>query len=209
MLFFIGSGGLGVFAFFVRQSVEQFACGYIGGQAGGALVKPAGLDLHDFGLTPCGAYPKRPDHPHRPALQESPHVFPADGRYLLPEALPEQGQEAVAMVGLFLAHLFKHLRCGGIGLPQGIGKFAVDAAVFLLVGDGDGQNLAFRQILEFLEHGPLYGNKRRVENRTDPPAKSPKHDSYPAFPQAAVCRGSTSVLPWLWEPYFLTSTVSL
>src|SRR5271155_3766151 len=59
------------------------------------------------------------------------------------------------MTGLFFAHAFEDQGSGGVGVAQGIGKFAVDAAVFLFVRDGEGQDLFFGQILEPLEHRRL------------------------------------------------------
>ncbi len=141
MLFFKGAGSLCMLAFFIRQSVEQFAGGHIVRSAGGAIVETAGFHLHDFGLPSRGAHSKWAHHPNRPALQESTHVFAANGWDLLAKTLPEQSQKAVAMASLFLAHLLEHLRAGGIGFAQGIGKFAIDTAVLFLVGDRDGQNL--------------------------------------------------------------------
>ncbi len=71
------------------------------------------------------------------------------------KSMPEHFEKPVAMHGLLGAHLLEHLRSTRVGIAQGIGEFAVDAAILLFVGDGEGQDLSFRQILEFLEHNGL------------------------------------------------------
>ncbi len=62
---------------------------------------------------------------------------------MIAEALAEHGEEAVAMYDFFVAHFFKHLRGGGVGLAEGVGEFAVDAAVFFFRGDGQGDDFLF------------------------------------------------------------------
>jgi len=52
--------------------------------------------------------------------------------------------QAVAVVGLFHAHFLEDLGSGWVGVTQGIGKFAVDAPVFLFVRNGQRQDLFFR-----------------------------------------------------------------
>src|SRR5271165_4363805 len=76
------------------------------------------------------------------------------------------------MPALFRAHLFKHLRGGRIGLAKGVREFAVNSAILFLIGNGDCQNLFFRQVLESFEHGSLRRSELPVENGINGQKKS-------------------------------------
>ena len=66
----------------------------------------------------------------------------------------------MAMAVFFLGHLLEHLRRIRITLGQILGEGHVDAAVFLLGGDRNGQHFALGQIGEIL-HGQRLFNLER------------------------------------------------
>ena len=59
---------------------------------------------------------------------------------------------------LLLRHLVEHLGGGGKLLAQALGEAAVDAAVLLLVGDGERQHLLLGQVGKVL-HGRALRNR--------------------------------------------------
>ena len=69
-----------------------------------------------------------------------------------PEALLVEFEQAVAMAAFLLGHLLEHLRRVRIAFGEVLREAHVDAAVFLLGGDRNGQHLALGQIGEIL-HG--------------------------------------------------------
>src|SRR6266849_9222471 len=144
-----------VFSLLIRKLVQQFPSGQVRCPARRSRVEAARLQLHQFRLLPRDLHTQRPDQPHRPPFEESLHVFPPDQRNMLAESLPEHLKQTVAVHRFFRAHLFEHLRRRGILVPQRIRKLPVNPPVFLFRGDGDRQNLFFRQILELFHHRTL------------------------------------------------------
>ena len=69
------------------------------------------------------------------------------------EALLVEFEQPVAMAALLLGHLLKDFRRIRITLGEVFGEGHVDAAVFLLGGDRNGQHFALGQIGEILHGG--------------------------------------------------------
>src|SRR5215467_467 len=99
-----------------------------------------------------GVHAEGPYQPKRLPLQKSLHVFAPNQGNVFAETLPKLHEEPVTMVCFLLAHLFKHVRRRRIGFPQRVGKLTKNSPVFLLVLDGQRQNLLFRQVLELFLH---------------------------------------------------------
>src|ERR1700741_2681230 len=209
MFLFILAGSPCVLSLLVCQHVQQFAHGHVAGEAGRTRVKAARFHLHDLCLAPRYFHPQGAHHPNGPALKKAADVFAPDGRNVFPKSLPEHSQKPVTVSPFLCTHLFKYFGRGGIGFPQGIGKFAVNATVFFLARNREGQNLSFGQILESLEHRSLFRSKRTVENRTKPPRKSLEagrgRNYFQRISSARGCWSGTFVLSFIWDgrPTFL------
>jgi len=133
-----------VLALFIRQFIQQLACGSICNAGNGSRIETPCFHLHDLGLFPGHVYAQRPHQPRWPPLQKPFDVLPPDQWDVVAKALPEHRQQPVPVHDLFVAHLFEHLPSRRISLPQGVSKFAVDAPVFFFRSDGQRQNLFFR-----------------------------------------------------------------
>jgi len=181
-----------VFAFFIRQHIQQFAHVHIAGAAGGTRIKAARLHLHDFGLATGDFHAKRPHHPDRAALQESADIFAPDRRNVIAEALLKEREQTVAVDRFFGAHFLEHLGGCGVGVAQRIRELAVNPAVFLFAGNREGEDFSFSQILEFLGHRLFWGRGRTEENGIKAGEKS---RSCANFRKRVDCRSRTSVLP--------------
>ena len=57
------------------------------------------------------------------------------------------------MPHLFVGHLVEHLGGGGKRFAQALGKAAIDAAVLVLVGDGESQDFLLGKIGEAFHNG--------------------------------------------------------
>src|SRR3974377_827293 len=92
-------------------------------------------------------------------------------------------------------HLFEYLGGSWIGLAQRIGKLSVNAPVLFLAGNRQGQNFAFSQILESLEHILLFRAKGTVEDGIKAALKSSTalygKNACKEFPRPSVDRKST------------------
>ncbi len=71
---------------------------------------------------------------------------------MLSEAQPVHVDQGAAVAVFLCLHLFEHLRRGRICFPQAIHEVAINAAVFLLEGNGQRQDLPLGQFLEILCH---------------------------------------------------------
>ncbi len=75
------------------------------------------------------------------------HVLAADQRQVFAEFLPVEVDTAcVRWRDLLVRHLVEHLGGGGKLLAQAFGEAAVDAAVLLLVGDGEREDFLLGQV---------------------------------------------------------------
>jgi hypothetical protein len=143
---------LRVFAFFIRELVQQLPRRSVGRSGDRPLVETLRFELHHFGLPPRHVHAQGPQQPGRPPLQEAFHVFAADQRNVIAKPLAEHRQQAIPVHGFFLPHFFKHFCCRRIGFPQSVGEFSVNAPVLFFGRDGQRQNLFLRQILELFQH---------------------------------------------------------
>ena len=82
------------------------------------------------------------------ALDEAFDVLAADQRNVLSKFLPEEFDEAAAMVRLFLAHAVEHLRRAGEILPQSFGEISIDALILFFQKNSQGQNLPLGKAFE-------------------------------------------------------------
>ncbi len=95
-------------------------------------------------------------------VDEALDVLAADQRQVLAELLAVEIEQPGAVGDLFLRHLVEHLGGGGELLAQALGEAAVDAAVLLLVGDGQRQNFLFGQVGKSFHGAPLVAGWRMV-----------------------------------------------
>ena len=70
------------------------------------------------------------------------NVVPADERDVIAELRDEEVDQAPAVFVLLGRHFLEHFRAGRKVLGKAVGEIRVDAAVLLLVADGEGQHLA-------------------------------------------------------------------
>ena len=81
---------------------------------------------------------ERPHQPERLAvLDEAFDVLAADQRQVFAEFRAVHVEQHGAVAHLLVGHFVEHLGGGGKRLAQAFGKAAVDAAVLVLVGDGE------------------------------------------------------------------------
>src|SRR5258705_12622108 len=141
--------------------------------ARGSLIEPYCFHFHELRVFARRVHAKRSNQPQRPALQESLYVLTPDQRNVVAEPLAKCGEQAVPVRGLFLAHLLEHLRRRRVRFSQLVGKLPKNPSILFLVLNRQRQNLALRQILEFLEHSPPLRIILRRKNRTTSVWKSP------------------------------------
>jgi hypothetical protein len=137
-----------------REIAEQPANVDVLGPLGGPCVEALGLELHRLDLLADGLERQVPGEPDRPAAQEALDVLAPNRRKILAEALLVHLQQHVAMVLLFFRHLLEQLRRVRIALGEVLRKAHVDAAVFLLGRDRDGQHFTLGEIGEILHGRP-------------------------------------------------------
>ncbi len=81
---------------------------------------------------------ERAHQPERLAVvDEALDVLAADQRQVLAEFLAVHVEQHGAVAHLLVGHFVEHLGGGGKRLAQALGEAAVDAAVLVLVGDGE------------------------------------------------------------------------
>ncbi len=82
--------------------------------------------------------------------------------------LAELGDEEVDQPAAVLVLLGRHFRenfgARRVVLEESVGEVGIDAAVLLLVADGEGQHLALGQLVE-IAHGGVLGRSGDVESR--------------------------------------------
>ena len=138
--------------FLLGEIAEQPPHADILGLFGGLDVKVLGLQLHGLDFLADGVERQVLGQPDRPPLQEALDVLAADRRQMRAETLLVEFEQPVAMAALLLGHLLEDLGRVRIALGEVFGKGHVDAAVFLLGRDRNGQHFALGQIGEIL-HG--------------------------------------------------------
>src|SRR5262249_2653102 len=109
-------------------------------------IKARGLELHGLGVFAYVIEPQRPGPPERLLRNESLDVLAADERQVLAELRAVKLEQHGAMAHLLVRHLVEHLCRGREVLAQSLRKAAIDAAVLLLIGDGERENLLLGQI---------------------------------------------------------------
>jgi hypothetical protein len=112
----------------------------------GPPVEARGFELHLFGEFSGGIERQRTVEPDRPARHKALNVLAPDQRKKVAEFLAMQLQQAVAMADLFLGHLVVHFRRVGIGFAKRVRKGAIDAVVFVFVGNCERQHLLLAQV---------------------------------------------------------------
>src|SRR5438552_10394660 len=83
---------------------------------------------------------------------EAGHVLSANQRNMLPETPAKQLGERAAMLLLFGLHLFEDFGGRGVIFAETVGDVAVNAAVFFLVADRQGENFHVAQVGKSLGH---------------------------------------------------------
>ena len=89
---------------------------------------------------------ERVHQPQRLLLDEALDVLAADQRQVLAELRPVEIEQHGAMAHLLVRHLVEDLGRGRICLAQSLGEAAIDAAVLVLVGDGEREDFLFGEI---------------------------------------------------------------
>ena len=164
-------GGVRVFPFGLGQVAQELPNAGIRRLAGGGLVEALGLQLHRVGCLANGGQTQRPNHPDRLADDEPLDILAADQRNMLAELLLVKLQQAMAMAVLFAAHLLELRGGDGIDGLQSLGEIVVNAGVFFLQGNGQGQDFAFAQALEG-SHGVVFFQLRVTHFGNKPFGKS-------------------------------------
>jgi hypothetical protein len=134
------------------EIAEQPAHADILGLPGSLDVKLLGLEFHGLDFLADGVERQVLGQPDRTAFQETLDVFAADRRQMRPKALFIEFEQHVAMAAFFLGHLLEDLGRVRVAFGEVFGEGHVDAAVFLLGRDRNGQHFALGQIGEIL-HG--------------------------------------------------------
>src|SRR6185312_17024432 len=88
-------------------------------------------------------------------VEKAPNVLPPDERQVLAKLLPVELEKHIAVMDFLLGHLVEHLGGRGEFRAQALGKSTVDAAILLLVGDGQRQHLLLAQLGKSF-HGALW-----------------------------------------------------
>ena len=122
----------------VAQKLAQFG---VAGLLGGAGVESLRLQLHQRHLLADPLHVPGAQRLQRIAAHEALHVLPAHQRDLLAELCTEQVHQPVPVPVFLLAETVQGLGRLGIVRPQQAGELLVDAAVFLLQRNGQGQYL--------------------------------------------------------------------
>ncbi len=132
-------------AFLLGQVAQKLADAGIGRLLDGPLVKLFGLKLHQLDLLAdrLDAEPGR--QPDRPTLYKAFHVLAADEGDMVAELLPVKLDEPMPMAVLLGPHLLQHPCCRRIVTLETLREIVVNARVFLLQRDGQGENLLFAQ----------------------------------------------------------------
>ena len=139
-----------------RELDQQFAHGGVARVLRRLAVIALGLVFHVLGEFAHFFQAERPHQPERGlVVDEALDVLAADQRQIFAEFLPVEVVQHGAVVHLLVGHLVEHLGGGGELLAQAFGKAAVDAAVLLLVGDGERQHFLLGQVGKFLHGAPL------------------------------------------------------
>ena len=129
-----------------RQLVEELADRGVARCLCGLAIEPRCFELQGLGVFAHLVEAERPHQPERLVLDESLHVLAADQRQVVAEFRPIEIEQHGAMAHLFLRHFQKDLGRGGILLAQAFGETAIDAAVLLLVGNGECQDFLLAEI---------------------------------------------------------------
>ena len=106
----------------------------------------AGADALGFVFHPSGelAHLVEAERTHQPErlamMNEAADVLAADQRQVFAEFFAVHIEQHGPMPHLLVGHLVEHLGRGGEWLAQALGETAVDAAVLVLAGDGEGED---------------------------------------------------------------------
>ena len=87
-------------------------------------------------------------------LDEALDVLAADQRQVFAEFRPVELEQHGAVAHLLVRHLVEHLGRGRIFLAQPFGEAAIDAAVLVLVGDGEREDFLFGEVGKAFHGGP-------------------------------------------------------
>ena len=158
VLFALDVGGAAcLFESSARFSCERSSCGQVVEQladagvlrAGrGPFIKSAALHFHRRGLLADRVESQRPHQPDRAPLHEAVNVLPADQRNVVAELRLVQFDQTAAVCGFLLAHAVEDRGRSGEILAQPLGEVGVDAFVFFLQGDRQGQDFTFCETVE-------------------------------------------------------------
>ena len=145
-------GGLDVLALRRRQVAQQFAHRGIGGSLRRQLVEAPRFHLHHRRPLAHRVDAQLSDQPHRPVLHKALHVGPANQGNVLAKALAVEFDQRPPVVDLLVLHLAEHLgRAGIVGLePRG--NIGVNAAVLLLRGNSQGEDLLLGEVPKVAGH---------------------------------------------------------
>ena len=113
-------------------------------------IEALGFELHRRGFLADGVERQVLGQPYWTTAQKSFDVVSANRRKVAAKALLVHFQQHVAMAFFLLRHFFEYLCRFRITLGEIFGEAHVDAAVFLLGGDRNGEHFALGQIGEFL-----------------------------------------------------------
>src|SRR5258708_20353084 len=112
------------------------------------FVKPAGPDFERFRLLTDWVQPQRLHQPHRTPGHEPPHVMAADQRDVLAKFGAIQINQSPPVARLFFPHALEQSSGGGKILAQTLSVVGVNALVFFLQRDRQGQDLLLGKTLK-------------------------------------------------------------
>ena len=113
-------------------------------------IEALGFELHRRGFLADGIERQVLGQPYWTPAQKSFDVVSANWRKVAAKTLLVHFQQHVAVAFFLLRHLFEYLCRFRITPGEIFGEAHVDAAVFLLGGDRNGEHFALGQIGEFL-----------------------------------------------------------
>ena len=152
------------------QVTQQAADRRVGRPARGLAVEPFGVVLHLAGVVAHCVEPERAELPDGAARGETAHVLAADQRDVRAESFGVGVDQQAPVLVLLMRHVGEDVGGVGVIVSQALGEVAVDAAVLLLVADGEGEDFAFGQGVEgshalYMRCLPVFGKSCQEQLR--------------------------------------------
>jgi hypothetical protein len=121
-----------------------------------AAVEAVGLVFHVLGELADLVEIERRHQPQRFLGDEALHILATDQRQIFAEFRPIELEQPGAMAHLLVRHLVEDFGGSRIFRAQAFGEAAIDAAVLVLAGDGEGDDFPFGELGKAPHETPHY-----------------------------------------------------